>query len=132
MKQTRPFHILTILLALAAVLVVTGCDTIHSIKPNITNTNGDLGGSIEITFRKVDGVQQSIVIPRNLRTSRGYNTDGVFVSSGTLKGYAIAAYEADQLSGAVAKQYQLNEQDRDTVETVLNRLARAGAKTFNP
>lgn len=129
-------HITTVLaLAIFAALTTlafTGCDHLQSIKPSVTNTNGDLGGSIEIVFKDANAVQKTITVPRKVGASRGYTLDGQFVSLGTLKSYAIAAYQHGQDSRQVANTYRLDEFDRQTVEIVVLALAKAGATTFNP
>ena len=117
-------------LILGLLVPVTGCDHLQSVKPSITNNNGDLGGSIEIVFKDANLVQKAIRVPRVL--GRGYDASGNFVTLGTLKSYAIAAYQNGQDSRQVADTYRLNESDRRTIEIVVLALAKAGATSFNP
>lgn len=135
MKPPYTLRILTaicIASTLAMFAFTIGCGTVASVKPSITNTNGDLGGSIEIVFKDVNAVQKTVIVQRKLGTSRGYTLDGQFVSLGTLKSYAIAAYQHGQDSRQVANTYRLDEFDRQTIEIVIVALARAGATSFNP
>ena len=68
---------LAIFAALTAACFV-GCGTVSSIKPSVTNTNGDLGGSIEIVFKSFDGAAKSVTYtaPQKPGGARGWDQAG--------------------------------------------------------
>jgi len=114
-------HKILIAAALSAVLL-TGCGHIQSIKPNITNTDGDLGGGIEIVFKNTSGVAKSFTVAPVGRGTRGFDTGGKFVTLGEIKTTAIAAYKARQSGTDAGRAKGYNGFDCDTVAIIVGSL----------
>lgn len=115
-----------LIIALLSASTFTGCNSISGIGANVTNTNGNLGGGVTITFKDSNGVLRYVPVSRTAR-SRGYSADGTrFVSLGELKTYAIAIFH--DAGRPPAGFNQLNAFDSQTIALLVGTLAQYGAQ----
>ena len=125
MKPSYTLRALTVI-CIASTLVLfafTGCDHLQSIKPAVTNTNGDIGGSIEIVFKDFSGANKSLRVNRVGLRHRGFTTGGEFVTLGELRATAVAAYKAHQSGTDAARAKGYNGFDCDTVAIIVASLS---------
>ncbi len=134
MKNSLP-HAVATASAAALLLVAAGCESPGSpqapaARPTAAaSATGTGNNDVTLTFSDNRGVTRSLSVPRRLpnATSRGYDAEGNFVSLGTLKGYAVEAYNTGTTSREMEVRYKLNRFDGETIEIVVNALLRAGA-----
>ena len=106
-------------------LILTGCQHVAGVGATVTNTNGDLGGGVNIVFKDAKGIEKSVPVSR--KNSKGYTAEGTrFVTLNELKTYAIYLYSTN---GKVPAGFeQLNAFDSQTVAIVVASLASYGAQ----
>lgn len=56
---------LSVLVLGSTLLTISGCKNIAGVGGTVTNTNGDLGGSVQITFRDATGKVVTRTVPRS-------------------------------------------------------------------
>lgn len=115
--KTYRLRILTTLAIFAAMTVLsfTGCEHLQSIKPSITNNNGDLGGSIEIVFKSLDGATKSLTYtaPQKPGGARGWDQAGRWHSLSEALEIAKAALRGGLSAGDRARLLKWGTWDTD-------------------